>query len=105
MRLVQGQVKPCDDAVSEGDGKWLVINDDKPIVGAVLTGTAVHDAVPIRDDLPVGHPLRGKRALKNVPAGLPDVVVTALGVLTCDVSQAQIPDDEPIGEVTIGGMR
>lgn len=102
MRLIQAQASPCDGAVSQGDGKWLVITDDKPSAGTELTSTTARDAVPRRYDLPKNHPLYGRRALKSVPSGMPDVVITELGVLTCDVSQAQIPE-EPVGEV--GGMR
>jgi len=88
MKLVQSTKRPCDCAVLEADGIWLVTDDAARLdAGAVaLTSTAARDAVPLRSDLPKDHPLYGKRALRCVLSGSPDVVVTDAGVVTTDLS-------------------
>ena len=55
------------------------------------------DDVPVRNDLPVGHPLRGQRVLRAAPSGMPDCTIDADGRLV-PVGAAQ-PAPEPIGEV------
>jgi len=65
------------------------------------------DDVPIRDDLPATHPLRGKRALRVVPAGMPDCTVADGGRLAPLDLKTGLPvgSAEPgeLGEVERGG--
>lgn len=51
--------------------------------------------VPIRTDLPEGHPLLGRRALRVVPSGMPDCTVDAEGRLV-PVTATTEPIDQPI---------
>lgn len=60
-----------------GDAEFFDL--DPPAV--VLTGAAAVAAVAVRTDLPLDHPLRGERALVDVPSGSPDLIVTQDGVL------------------------
>jgi hypothetical protein len=54
--------------------------------------------VPFRDDLPVGHPLRGKRALRVVLSGMTDSVIDDDGRIVAIV-QKEIEEIPEIGEV------
>ena len=88
MKLVhfrgsEDQPVPCRGADHQGGDVWLVPSDSVALEegAAELTGIDAREAVPERPDLPADHPLRGKRALKAVPAGSGDIVVDDEGRL------------------------
>lgn len=73
---------PCPGAVHQGGDIWLVPDNARLVGGATeLTGTEARDAVPPRTDLPPDHPMYGRRALRAVPSGSPDVLVNDQGEL------------------------
>jgi len=83
MKLVICTTQPCDGAVPQGGDLYLVPDGADLEAGAVeLDGVAVLDAFPERTDLSLGHPLFGRRLLRSVPAGMPDIEVSDLGKLS-----------------------
>lgn len=74
----QPRPEPAERAVADlGDG--LELRAD----GVARRGARVARAsdVPVRLDLPMGHPLRGQRALRVVPAGMGDCTLDDEGRL------------------------
>ena len=65
------------------EGLVLVPDDeaDKPVPGNLSARRARPIDLPVRNDLPVGHPLRGKRVLAVVPSGMPDCTIDDRGRL------------------------
>ena len=49
---------------------------------------------PLRYDLPFGHPLRGKRVVRNVPSGMPDCVVNDDGKLEPHNKSVAVVEEE-----------
>lgn len=69
-------------------GALVLVEDDKADAALAAASAVNAEArtaraadVPIRDDLPKGHPLRGKRALRAVPCGWPDCTLDDRGQL------------------------
>ncbi len=86
MKLVRSAKRPSRGAIHQGGDLWLVGEESLTELGAEeLAGTDARDAVPPRTDLPPGHPLYGQRALRSVPAGSGDIIVSNKG------------DIEPVG--------
>ena len=65
--------------------------------GTVYKGKAIAKPTdtPVRDDLPVGHPLRGTRALRVVPSGMGDCLIAADGKLMSAVEVEEKPLEKP----------
>lgn len=61
------------------------------------------DDVAIRLDLPVGHPLRGTRALRGVPSGMGDMIIGADSRLA-PIAEAK-PLEEPLADREITRVR
>ena len=75
MRIVQSTKQPCEQSVMVENGLWCVVDDSEIVSGDVLGGDDLRVLVGERFDLPATHPLHGKRALRNVPAGFGDIVI------------------------------
>ncbi|MHC4644310.1 MAG: hypothetical protein ACYTBJ_02325 [Planctomycetota bacterium] len=91
-KLIRRVAKPCQDAIEQQPGVWLVPDD--------VPGLACSkEDVPPRYDLPKGHPLYGKRALRNVTAGMPDIVMSEDGELDYTTKEPE-PEPEPVVEET-----
>ncbi len=81
MKLIRQARRPNEAAVRQPDGSWLVEDD--------VDGTPMgRNAVPKRNDLPRGHPMRGKRVVSYVEAGQPSLVMGEDGVLRPDSPEA-----------------
>lgn len=75
-------------------------------IGLTSDGAVVCDGRPateadvaIRDDLPLGHPLRGARALRSVPSGWGDCTVAEGRLQPIDLKAIQT---EPVEEEVSG---
>lgn len=84
MRLIKSKERPWEGAIHQDGDLWLVPASaelDLEDGAELLSGTAARDTVQPRDDLDPDHPLYGQRALRSVPAGHGDIVVSDLGEL------------------------
>ena len=91
MELIHCTKHPCREALHQDGDTWMVMDDNThtDLTSVKLEGTAARDATPKRTDLDPSHPLYRKRALRNVPAGSGDIVVTDTGVITTDLTAVE----------------
>jgi hypothetical protein len=85
---------PCEGAIRLAASViYIVLDDNAELSGSatILTGSAAVAAVPPRTDLPLSHPLRGKRVVKTVACGVSDTGMTTGGVLVTDLAEIGIP--------------
>jgi hypothetical protein len=87
MKLVRSPKRPTKDAIEQAPGKWLVDDDTD---GEECT----KEDVPPRYDLPRTHRGYGKRLLRNVPAGSPDIEMCDDGKLR-RANREDDPEREP----------
>jgi hypothetical protein len=94
MKLVRWTAKDEFDqppGPAQGGDVYLVEDDaDLPDEATDLSSIETVAAVPARYDLKPSHPLYGKRALRSVPSGCGDIVVSPQGVLEGPSAVAEV---------------
>lgn len=81
MRIISASKKPAKNAVEIAPNTWRVDDDSVAVTDPSLIGVSARDAVPARTDLPVGHWLRGYRAVRTTLAGEADQIMGEDGTL------------------------